>query len=885
MTAAATTITPMMAQYLSIKEGYGDALLFYRMGDFYELFFDDAVQAAAALDIALTKRGKHLGKDIAMCGVPAHSAEAYLLTLIRKGFRVAVCEQMESPAEAKKRGSKSVVRRDVVRLVTPGTLTEDTLLDARKNNYLAAFVQTRDEASLAWADMSTGEFRVAPCPLVGLSPQLARLSPKELLISEKAYSDIAEIAADFPIALTPVAGSGFDSKNAEQRLTSLFGTASLESFGSFSRADIAALGGLVNYLDLTQKGNLPLLRPPVAELARDVMAIDAATRRNLELTSALSGGRAGSLLAVMDRTVTGAGARLLTRRLTSPLVDKAMLDERLDSVAWASEHHELRQKLRATLKQVPDIDRALSRLSLDRGGPRDIGAIRAGITAAEEIASVLSGVDLPSEMSAAAKALNGFDALRDLLAAALRDDLPLLTRDGGFVAKGYRDDLDEARKLRDDGKAVVAGLQKDYADLSKVNALKIKHNNVLGYFIETPATHADKMLASPLSETFIHRQTTANAVRFTTVELSSLETRILNAGSQALELEREVFEDLRVAVLSMAANLGAAAQALAVLDVTLSLADLAVDRRWCRPVLTADRAFEITDGRHPVVEQALAEGGAAGFVPNSCDLTPNIDNAAAIWVLTGPNMAGKSTFLRQNALIAILAQMGSFVPAKAARIGLVSQLFSRVGASDDLARGRSTFMVEMVETAAILNQAADRALVILDEIGRGTATYDGLSIAWATLEHLHENNRCRTLFATHYHELTSLSSSMTGIENATVAVREWEGDVIFLHDVIKGAADRSYGVQVARLAGLPTAVVERAKLILEKLEKAERGASKTAALFDDLPLFSATPPPASSPKGPSPVEVRLTEILPDTLSPREALDLIYELRDLLNDQD
>lgn len=534
MSATTHNVTPMMAQFLSIKERYSDALLFYRMGDFYEMFFEDAVQAAAALDIALTKRGKHLGKDIAMCGVPAHSAEGYLLTLIRKGFRVAVCEQLENPAEAKKRGAKSVVKRDVVRLVTPGTLTEDTLLDARKNNYLAAFVESRDEASLAWADMSTGEVWVTPCPRVALSPQLARLAPKELLIAEGQYSDLAEIVADFTVALTPLAGSSFDSKNAETRLKALYSVASLEPFGTFTRSDLGALGGLVDYLDLTQKGKLPLLRPPLREKSSGTMAIDAATRRNLELTAALSGGREGSLLSVLDQTVTGAGARLLTQRLNSPLMDKAALEERQDDIAWALENSATRENLRLCLKSVPDIDRALSRLSLERAGPRDLGAIRAGLKAASEISSVLQSATLPEALAKSCEALTGFAEISTLLAKALQEDLPLLARDGGFVAAGYDPDLDEARKLRDQGRSVVAGLQGDYVNATGINALKIKHNNVLGYFIETPSSHADKMLAQPLSDTFIHRQTTANAVRFTTVELSALESRILNAGGQAL---------------------------------------------------------------------------------------------------------------------------------------------------------------------------------------------------------------------------------------------------------------------------------------------------------------------------------------------------------------
>ena len=883
MTAANASVTPMMAQYLEIKQQHRDALLFYRMGDFYEMFFDDAVAAAQALDIALTKRGKHLGQDIPMCGVPVHSAESYLLTLIRKGFRVAVCEQLEDPAEAKKRGSKAVVRRGVVRLVTPGTLTEESLLDARRHNFLAAFAEVRGDAALAWVDISTGAFRVMACPVVRLGPELARLGPRELLVSEAKEADFTDLVTDFNLALTPLARASFDSTAATGRLCRLFGVSSLEGFGQFSRAQLSAMGAIVDYLEITQKGKLPLLRPPVQEAVSDVMQIDAATRRNLELTASLSGGREGSLLAAMDRTLTAAGGRLLERRLSSPSRRLSTIRDRHDAVAFFHEDAPLREETRQRLRRCPDIDRALSRLSLDRGGPRDLAAIRDALAQAAALAETLRKTGTPALVAEAAAALEGHEDLAALLNAALVAEPPLLARDGGFIAPGFDADLDEARQLRDEGRSVIAAMQKEYAELAGIPALKIKHNNVLGYFVETPATHARKMLSEPLSETFIHRQTTANAVRFTTVPLSEMETKILNAGNRALEAEKRLYERLKGAILDRAGPVSAAASALAELDLATALADLAAAEGWTRPRVDDSRAFHVEAGRHPVVEQALRQQGGTPFVANDCLLADG-SNEADIWLLTGPNMAGKSTFLRQNALIALLAQMGSFVPAASAHVGMVSQLFSRVGASDDLARGRSTFMVEMVETAAILNQADDRALVILDEIGRGTATWDGLSIAWATLEHLHEVNRCRALFATHYHELTALADRLDGVQNATVAVKEWEGEVIFLHEVRKGAADRSYGVQVARLAGLPASVVERARVVLEALEKGEReGGTGPRALIDDLPLFAAAPSPAPAPpaSGPSEVERRLAEILPDELTPREALNLLYELRSLL----
>ena len=882
MTEDATT--PMMAQYLEIKAQYPGALLFYRMGDFYEMFFDDAVAAAEALDIALTKRGFHQGQPIAMCGVPHHAAEGYLLTLIRKGFRVAIAEQMEDPAEAKKRGYKSVVRRDVVRLVTPGTLTEDSLLDARRHNYLCAYALVRDAGALAWADISTGELRVMLCPQVRLGPELARLAPREVLISEAHEADIAALVTESGAAMTALLRSSFDSTGSEKRLCQLFGVASLESFGAFHRAEVSAMGALVDYLDLTQRGKLPLLRAPVQETSGGSVQIDAATRRNLEITSALTGGREGSLLSAIDRSVTAAGGRLLERRLSSPSRDLGVIHARLESVRFMRDQSRLQQDLRGELRHAPDMDRALSRLALDRGGPRDLTAIRNALACADLVAKRMQG--LPPLLDLAKVALVGHAALINLLDNALIAEPPLLVRDGGFIAEGYDVDLDETRRLRDEGRSVIAAMQAEFVTHTGVQSLKIKHNNVLGYFIETTETHAEKLRAPAMAETFIHRQTTANQVRFTTVALNEVETKILNAGNRAAEIEKAQFQNLRAAVLAQSGPIGATARALAEVDLTCALADLATTENWSEPSVDDSHAFSIIGGRHPVVERALRRAGAGPFVANDCALT---DSAVpAIWLLTGPNMAGKSTFLRQNALIALLAQAGSFVPAASAHIGLISQLFSRVGASDDLARGRSTFMVEMVETAAILNQADDRALVILDEIGRGTATYDGLSIAWATLEHLHDTNHCRALFATHYHEMTALAGKLAGVENATVTVKEWAGDVIFLHEVKKGAADRSYGVQVARLAGLPPSVIERAKVVLEALESGEReGGARQKTLIDDLPLFQSAPrmaPPGKTAAKVSAAETLLRTTHADELSPINALKLIYELQKLLREE-
>ncbi|MDR3440401.1 DNA mismatch repair protein MutS [Telmatospirillum sp.] len=866
----------MMVQYLAIKRNHPDCLLFYRMGDFYEMFFDDAVRASEALDITLTKRGRHAGEDIPMCGVPVHSHEAYLSRLIRKGFKVAVCEQMEDPAEARKRGSKSVVERQVIRLVTPGTLTEDALLDARAHNYLAALADAQGGLGLAWLDMSTGDFQVQPVTVKTANAAIARLSPGELLVSERLlqHPDLFELFRDCRDILTPLPSARFDSTNARKRLESLYGVRALDGFGAFGRPELAAGGALVDYVELTQKGRLPRLGVPKRLSEGAVMEIDAATRRNLELAETLTGERRGSLLSVIDQTVTGAGARLLAQHLAAPLTDPAAIASRLDMVQFFVDHHALREGLRENLRSCPDIERALSRLTLGRGGPRDLAAIRDSLAVIPEVRSALAVGDfdgLPEGVTEALRLMGEHGVLVDRLTRALAPDLPVLTRDGGFIAAGYHDGLDEFRSLRDESRRLIAALQARYAELSGVGALKIKHNNVLGYYIEVPPKQAERM-----AEPFIHRQTIASGVRYATVELGELEDKIRSSADKSLALEMDLFADLVGEVVGRADEIADAARALARLDVATSLALLAADRHYVRPVVEDSLAFEITAGRHPVVEA----GFDGTFVANHCDLA----EPQRLWLITGPNMAGKSTFLRQNALIAILAQMGSFVPADAARIGIVDRLFSRVGAADDLARGRSTFMVEMVETAAILNQAGPRALVILDEIGRGTATFDGLSIAWAVVEHLHEVNHCRALFATHYHELTALAAKLPALSCHCMRVKEWKGDVVFLHEVGAGTADRSYGIHVARLAGLPMAVITRAEAVLHTLENGEQS-SAVARLADDLPLFAAAArhaaPPPVAPAGPSPAEQALTEADPDSLTPREALDLLYRLKGLL----
>ena len=875
-----SNMTPMMAQYTEVKRQYPDCLLFYRMGDFYELFHDDAIKASAALDITLTKRGSK-GEDVPMCGVPWHSHEAYLARLIRMGYKVALCEQVETPEEAKQRGGyKALVRRDVIRVVTQGTLTEDTLLEKNSNNYLSALVEIGGSFGFAWLDLSTGDFTLQPVPLKDLGATLARVEPGEILVSERLTQNenLFEILGDWKTVLTVQPHSRFDSENARKRLESLFGVATLDSFGGFSRAEITAAGSLIDYVELTQKGKFPRLSPPRQLALGTVMEIDAATRRNLELTHTMTGERAGSLLSTIDETVTGAGARLLARHIAMPLTDPAAINARLDSVDFFVTSAALRDDSRSLLRHCADIERSLARLSLTRGGPRDLAAIRDTLTQAMALSRLLaSAKDLPHLIVQCLETFRQWGThqpLIDQLERALSADLPMLTRDGGFIAHGFSPKLDELKMLRDNSRQHMAQLQAAYVKESGVNTLKIKHNNVIGYFIEASTTQADKLLSNPL---FIHRQTLASAARFTTVELTELERKISEAADKALALELELFEMLAREVLNVGNQIAQTADAIARIDVAAALAEHAARNNYSRPVVDDSLTFTITGGRHPVVEAALKRANTP-FIANNCELA----EASRLWLLTGPNMAGKSTFLRQNALIALLAQMGSFVPATSAHIGVVDRLFSRVGAADDLARGRSTFMVEMVETATILHQATDRSLVILDEIGRGTATFDGLSIAWATLEYLHDVAACRGLFATHYHELTALSGTLKRLSCHSMKVREWKDSVVFLHEVGQGTADRSYGIHVAKIAGLPPAVIARAEAVLANLEKGKGSGTKPADIARDLPLFSTTMAQVqTAPAAPHPAVVALESVNPDTLTPREALDILYALKEQL----
>jgi len=862
--------SPFLVQYLAIKDQHPEALLFFRMGDFYELFFQDAIDAAEILGITLTARGEYEGKPIPMAGVPFHAAEGYLARLIASGRRIAVCEQTETPAEAKKRGYKAIVNREIVRIVTPGTITEDALLPARQAHMLAAIGigAGGTEAGLAICDVSTGAFELFPLPVAALGEALSGVSAREILLSDGELDNarLAPLLEMIDAPVTPRPARGAKAKAGEAALKAAFGVHSLDAFGTFSRSELSAAALLLDYLTLTQAGSDIRLDPPRRTPTHQHLAIDPATRASLEI----------------DRSMAGTGARLLADRLSRPSTDAEQITDRYDALAWCLDDPDLTEDIRKQLRTAPDLERARGRLRLGRGGPRDLQALGKaldqGQIAAAIIAQRMAATPHLIDRAAAALTLSNTPALGALCAdlkRAIAPDVPLLARDGNFIATGWDAALDEARALRDDSRKIIAGLQTEYAEKSGISALKIKYNNVLGYFIEVTARNAEPLMSAPLNETFIHRQTLANAVRFSTTELGELAGRISRAEEEAKARELDIFASFIERLEGLSEPLQNAASALAELDVATAGAVWAEETHAVRPELATTPVFKAEALRHPVVEAALKKEGK-GFTANTTHLDAGGDACPRLQLVTGPNMAGKSTYLRQCVLAVILAQAGCYVPAQALTLGLADRVFSRVGASDDLARGRSTFMVEMVETAAILTQATPASFVILDEVGRGTSTYDGLAIAWAGVEHLHNTNQCRALFATHYHELTTLAEDLPGAANVSLRAKEWQDELVFLHDVQAGPADRSYGVQVAKLAGLPKSAVRRAEQVLKRLEADPQSA-------ESLPLFalSAPPEPQQMPPEPaSPALKLLEETDADALTPREALELIYRLKEL-----
>ena len=870
-----------MAQYLEMKTRHPDAMLFFRMGDFYELFFEDAITAGRTLGITQTFRGQHNGQPIPMAGVPYHAAEGYLARLIKAGFRVAVCEQTEDPAEAKKRGSKAVVRREIVRIVTPGTITEESLLEARSANCLASIGLAGGgrEAALALADVSTGRFEVFALDAAMLEDVLAAVGPREVLVADSvmAHADVAR--AVHGLTLTPRPDARADAKLGERLFRDAFGVSTLDGFGTFTRAELIACGLLFDYLAVTQAGGQVRLDPPIRTAPGAFLAIDPATRASLEIERSTRGQRQGSLVDAIDRTVTAAGARLLAQRLGRPSRDVTEIEQRLDAVAFFLDASDRRDFARDALKRASDLERSRMRLSLRRGGPRDLAALAACLRVGEEICADLSSQDTPpTEIASACSALSLADkprlaAFAQQVAAALARELPVQARDGGFIAPGYDPALDETRTLKEDARGVIARLEAEYASETAISGLRIKHNNVLGFFIEVNARHGEALMRPPLAGTYIHRQTMANAMRFSTTQLNELEAKISRADGEALAREMDIFNRFVAEADALGPELALVADGLARLDIAAANAEWAAEVSAVRPEIADVPVFEAEGARHPVVEAALRAGGQ-GFTANDCRLDARGQAGARLTLITGPNMAGKSTFLRQNVLLAILAQAGCYVPARKLRLGLADRIFSRVGASDDLSRGRSTFMVEMIETAAILNQATANSIVILDEVGRGTSTWDGLAIAWAAVEHLHDINKCRALFATHYHELTVLADTLSACSNASLRAQEWKGDLVFLHEVKPGPADRSYGVQVAKLAGLPSVAVKRAEAVLKRLETKEGGAKR----LEELPLFATFVAEEPETYTSSEADKLLAELDPDSLTPKEALELVYRLK-------
>jgi DNA mismatch repair protein MutS len=820
---SAPKLTPMIRQYQDIRrELPPNTLLLFRLGDFYEMFFDDASEASALLNVALTKRG-----DIPMCGVPYHSARAYVAKLVEAGKRIAICDQVGDVTPGK------LVRREIARILSAGTL-DDFGLEENRHNYLAAVCPGKKSHGLAWLDLSTGEFRLAELDSPAqLADQLARLQPSELLVPDRD-----DAPADLPVPPTPHDAFAFDLTQATDLLRDHFRVQSLDGFGCSSLPlGTAAAGALLHYITRSLRRDAQHLSPPKPWHGSAYVLLDAVTQTNLELVESRSP-EGTSLRGAIDRTLTPMGARLLREWILHPLRDLETITRRQDLIAAFYDEPARLAAVRDILRDIRDMERAVSRLSLASGNARDLAALKTSLALLPSLRATLAEND-SSPLLALATDLRTFDPLVELLAAALVDEPPPTTRDGGMIREGYNPDLDELRRAGTEGRQWIAELQDREIARTGIKSLKIRYNSVFGYYIEITKTN----LAS-VPEDYTRKQTTANAERFITPELKDMEGRILGGEERARALESEIFQQLRGSVLAELESLQHTARAVAQIDALAGLAETARTFRYVRPKLTAGSTIKISDGRHPVLDQTMSAGR---FVPNDTELDTETHRLV---ILTGPNMAGKSTYIRQVALLVLLAQTGSFIPAASAEIGIVDRIFTRVGATDDLARGQSTFMVEMNETAAILNNATDRSLVILDEIGRGTSTFDGLSIAWSVAEHLHDVTGCRTLFATHYHELTDLARTRPAVANCNVAVREWNDDVIFLRKIVPGPADQSYGIQVARLAGLPEPILKRAREILQNLENSELNAEgkpafaekskrphKLRAFTDQLDLF------------------------------------------------
>ena len=859
--------TPMMQQYLDLKFAHQDSLLLFRMGDFYELFFDDAVTASQFLGLALAKRGKHGEDDLQMCGVPYHALESYLHKLVEEGFKVAISEQMESPEEAKKRGYKAVVRREVVRIITPGTITEESILETKNPNYLISVRLAQNIVSIAYVDVSTSEFNIVSIGLDNLPGEIARLNPKEMIISEK--DSIYVPLKNWSHKMVVQVESYFATSKCQKIIENFYNIQSCSAIGALVDHQISAIGGVLEYINITQKQNLPNLPLPHIVNASDFMIIDASTRRNLELTHNIGGSYKGSLLSAINQTMTKSGSRVMYQFLSSPLTNLEMINNRHNKVEFFVRNMAITDKVRIILKDTGDLERIVTKIAMRRCIPRDLMSIYYSIQAAHDIQAVFVsalGIDYPPVIQDLLYSLGENDNIGDKIFSIIKEDAPNSLAEGGFVKSSYHPRLKELYDLLENNNDVLDKLKLEYQKQTGIDNLKVCHNNIMGLFIEVTPKNVHKITSTE----FIHKQTLSTAVRFTTEKLKVIENEMLSAKSTAIAMEQQLFWKLCDYIVEHSSKLHLLAFSLSQLDAFTALAFLADEHGYIRPEMTSDNSLNIKAARHVVVERSLK---TSKFIPNDCELTSN-----RLWLLTGPNMAGKSTFLRQNALIIILAQMGSFVPANFAKIGVVDRLFSRIGASDDLAKGQSTFMVEMLETATILAQSTEKSFIILDEVGRGTSTYDGVSIAWAILEHIHDKLKCRALFATHYHELTVLSESMPALKNYTIKISEENGVVLFLHQIIEGSADKSYGIHVAEIAGLPASVIKRAYQVLSKLEKSAHAQNKKleSIMTNNHSLFDYTEP--FVPK-PSALAQALSQINPDELSPKEALEELYRLKE------
>ena len=873
---AQSSITPLMEQYLKIKRSHPGALLFFRMGDFYELFFDDAYLASDILNITLTKRGKLNGKDIPMCGVPHHASDRYIETLIKKGLHIAICEQTETPEEAKKRGYKAIVNRDVIRIITPGTVVEDNLLEGKISNFLLSINEIREDLSIAWTDISTGNLFVRGISKGELESSLARIKPSEILISNNYAEKNLLGLKEKNYKVTVLSGSSFNTTNSHDKLLNHYGVKSIKSFGNFSYSMIGALGAILDYILVTQSGTKIQLMRPVLEKRDLILEIDQHTRKNLEINISLAGEKKGSLISILDKTVTSFGSRLLSIRVNAPLSEKKSIIERLSVTQFFSTNPGFSESLRQVLIGCPDFERALSRLAFHRSSFQDLITVKKGIVITSKVKKLFTNIStqetLPKKLDSMLDNIFNFKDVLIFLNQALSESPLEIFNKTSFINSGYDSELDYLRSLLYQSETIVKKLEENLISNTSISSLKIKQNNVLGYFIELTSKNAEALSETGVNENFIHRQTTANTVRFTTNELISLESQINTSTSKMEELEKKVYKEIQKTLLDLRSEIRVSAGVLGELDFFSNLGLISREENWIKPEISDKKILEILDGRHPVVEKNVKEKSDHSFIPNDCKLNEKTTTN----LITGPNMAGKSTFLRQNALIVIMAQMGSFVPAKKAKIGLTDRVFSRIGASDDLSQGHSTFMVEMLETATILNQATENSFVILDEIGRGTSTFDGLSIAWSTLEHLHNQNCCRTLFATHYHELTVLDKELPLLSNLTVKIKEYEGELIFLHKIVDGFSNHSFGIKVAKLAGIPEKVTDRALDILKVLEnnsefnRNKNGAVRNIPQTQDKMSLNTIDQPQ--------IRDLLQSLNVDDLSPKEALHFLYKIQ-------